>query len=89
MAVRFIDGDFVKLPGRDVLLADLKLEIKAQVWRGMQRVDPNRAAGLKALPDNPAIARIRARIPMSPVITEQEYEQYLKAGQAGAESGGD
>ena len=84
MAMRFRNGEWVKLPGTDVVLGDLKPEVKAQVWRGMQKMDPDKAEGLKALPSNPLVQTLQQTMQLSPVITEVEFNQYLQAGRAGA-----
>ncbi len=86
MSVRWRNGGFVKYPGIDIVLGNLKPDVKAQVWRGMKKTDPAKSDALRALSSNASIQSLQKRLAVSPVITEAEFKQYLRSGQVDAKS---
>ena len=81
MTLRLDDsGAFVRVPGDDVVLSKLRPDIKAAVWRGMRRLDPERAAAWSTLSQNENYLTILDHFGGSLVLTRAEFERYKAAG---------
>ncbi len=80
MSVILRDGEFVKVPGMDVFLAKLRADIKRQLWTGIQRKDPARAAMMVEQKNDPVNQALESIFGCQAVLTTPEFNYYMRAG---------
>lgn len=76
------DGRHGHRAGRDprnVVVLGERPELERQLaWRGIKHIDPGYAAVLR---DDPFVAELRRVFGASPVLSQEQYRRYLRAGE--------
>lgn len=80
MSVIRRDGEWVSVPGEDIDLSSLEPAVKRQLWRGIQKKNPDLADFLRSQKSDPTVQALQECFGVSVCITTPEFEEYMQAG---------
>jgi hypothetical protein len=82
MSVINQDGEWVHVPGEDVMIEQLKPNVKAWLWKGMNLVDPQRSAALAEYINGDDYKNMKRLFGTELTLTQPEFNHYIEAAQA-------
>ena len=82
MSVIHKNGEWVHVPGHDIMIEQLKPNVKAWLWKGMKLVDPARAAALSEYVQSDDYKKMKALFGTELTLTQPEFNQFIAAAQA-------